>query len=345
MSRDNFPESGNSSGLSLPALAIDVGYGETKFTYRVGKNKVARMTFPSLTPICTSRNFPSSLGEKWSPQTYSIKVGDVKYEVGPGVMSALGGTVNRGANLSERFPETPEYEALVVGSIAQIDATHIEHLVLGLPIMSMGRYSRLLENKFARSTFTVSGRRVFIKKVSVFPQIIGTLVFIASKQNRFLPPGEIRLIIDVGYYTTNWIVADGFQLNKVRSSGTFFGVFHLLRDACKSISVELGIEFADVVRLSKALRENSSLQVAKYTLTNPQLREHVSRHAAVLVHCLNEMQFAVGTMRDISEIYLTGGGSPLLLNICKNRYPDHTIYSFEKPEFANVFGLFLQAEN
>lgn len=333
------------TGLKLTTAAIEVGYGDTKSAYRNAMDKVVKNVFPSLTPTFSSKTISDSLGNKSSTKTYQIDVRGTHYEVGPDVMMALGGTINIGRNVGERFPETPEYEALVLGAIAQMDAVHIGHLVLGLPVHNMKNYAEFLKAKFSHSQFIVCGRKVTINRVSVYPQPIGTLVYIASKKGRPLEHGEKRLIIDPGYYSTDWIVADGFKIHEKRSSGTVCGVSHLLTEACKHISKHVGLEFKSIERLGTALRENTNLHIAKHQLSNAELWGYVDQSSNVIHECLREIESSVGSMMDIPEIHVTGGGGVFFSEICKNRYKNHSIELLDDSRFVNVKGFLLQGEN
>lgn len=333
------------SGLKLPVAAIEVGYGDTKSAYRNAMRKVVLNAYPSLTPTYSKKTISNSLGKASSTITYQIDVGDVQYEVGPDVMTALGGTINIGRNVGERFPETPEYEALVLGAIAQMGATHIGHLVLGLPVHNMQKYAQFLMLKFSNSTFMVCGRKVTINRVTVLPQPIGTLIYISAKKNRALVPGEIRLIIDPGYYSTDWIVADGFKIHEKRSSGTVCGVSHLLTEACKHISAKLGLEFSGIERLGVALRDNTNLRVAKNELSNAELWSFINQSSNVINECLRVIESSVGSMMDISEVHITGGGGIFFSEICKNRYKDQSVELLDDSRFVNAMGFLFQGEN
>lgn len=333
------------NGLQLSTVAIEVGYGDTKSAYRNATGKVVKFVFPSLTPTYTSKTISSTLGKQSATETYPIDVNGVRYEVGPDVMMALGGTINIGRNVGDLFPETPEYEALVLGAIAQIGAVYIGNLVLGLPVHNMNHYSQYLKDKFSNASFTVCGRKVKIQRVSVYPQPIGTLVYVASIKNRPLEPGEKRLIIDPGYYSTDWIVADGFKISDKRSSGTVCGVSHLLTEAAKHISNEVGLEFKSIERLGAALRDNTSLNVAKHKISNEALWSYIGQSSHVIHECLRELESSVGSMIDIPEIHITGGGGIFYSEICKKRYKDHSVELLEDSRFVNVKGFLLQGEN
>lgn len=339
-----FPEA-MSEGLKFPTAAIEVGYGDTKFAYRNAIGKIVSSAFPSLTPTYANKTISSSLGKDSIAKTYLIEVGGVKYEVGPDVMTALGGTINTGRNVGDRFPETPEYEALVLGAIAQMGAVHIGHLVLGLPVHNMTKYSQLLTQKFSQKTFMVCGRKVSINRVTVLPQPIGTLIYIAMKQKRALTPGETRLIIDPGFYSTDWIVADGFKIHEKRSSGTVCGVSHILDEACKHISAKLNLEFNSIERLGIALRENTTLKITKHELTTNELWSFIDQSSNVINDCLSVIEASVGSMMDINEIHITGGGGRFFSEICKQRYNGHPVELLEDSHFVNAVGFLIKGEN
>lgn len=340
----NIPFSKNSIGESISTAAIEVGYGDTKSAYRNALGRVIMNSIPSITPPYSSKVLSGSLGKRSTLNTFEIKVGHQSFEIGPDVMASVGGTINTGRNVGEQFPETPEYEALVLGAIALMNASNIGHLILGLPVHNMLKYADYLKNKFA-STFLINNRMVTIERVTVLPQPIGTLVRLAALQQAPLTKGVNRLIIDPGYYSTDWIVANGFQISEKRSSGTVCGISHILTEASKYISADYGLKFERIERLGAALREKTSLSLHSVVIDNPTLWKYIERCDHIIIECLKVIEQSVGEMDDIAEVTLTGGGGVFFTRLCEARYKNQKVDLIGDARYANVIGFLLQGEN
>lgn len=330
-------------GISIPVAAIEVGFGDLKWAYRNSLGNIIRESFPSLCPTYTESNLSKSIGVV-ARKNFIVEVDGQKYEVGPEVEFALGGQTNNGRNLNEDFPKSNHYEALVLGAISHMTANDIQHLVLGLPVHTIGRYAEFLKMKFT-GTFKLHDRTVAIHKVSVLPQPIGTLLRCAADEKLSIKNDVSHLIIDPGYFTTDWIVANGFRTIDSRSDGTVSGVSQLLKDASILISKDLDVKFERFERLGRALKKNEPLTIFNKTLSIQECWNYIKRCQPIIDECLNKIVNKVGDMDDIRSIILTGGGSVFYEATCKERFKSIPVVVLAQAPFANVVGFVLAGEN
>ena len=203
--------------MKSSVFAIDVGYGNTKSAFRMGSD-IATQMFPSLTPIAVN-DAVSAFGQGIvaSRKVAPIKVGGTAYEIGPGVdtSSAYG---NAGRTLSEDFCLTPNYAALLGGSLHFAGVDDVELLVLGLAVHTITRHSSELKLAFT-GTHDFGHGPVRIGGVKVIPQPLGSLVSFSEYGGSRFDRENAHLVVDVGYFTTDWVVANGFTMNDRRSGG------------------------------------------------------------------------------------------------------------------------------
>lgn len=328
-------------GISLNVAAIEVGFGDTKWAYRDANNTIVRKSFPSLAPKHIKDALSTSMGTS-ARNTFIIDIEGEKFEVGPDVNLVVGQT-NGGTFLSDEFPISKNYKALVYGAITQMTANHIGHLVLGLPVHTLDRFSNELKRIFT-GTFKLRDRTVTIQKVSVLAQPVGTLVR-CKAENMNIGNGINHLIIDPGYYSTDWVVANGFRVVADRSGGKVSGVSPILRNICNLISDDMNLRFDQVERVNNAIRHSTNLSIMGRSFTVADLWDYVHKSEPIVNDCINQIISKVGSLTDIESVILSGGGSTYYSKICKSRFSPLTINTLTNPEYANVVGFLLAGEN
>jgi plasmid segregation protein ParM len=224
--------------LKTSVFAVDVGYGNTKYAYRAASGTIATGMFPSLAPLAASRAL-SGYGDSVlvSRKVATIVIDQIEYEVGPDV-SLTAAYGNTGRALANDFVLSDNYAALLAGAMHFAGVTHVERLVLGLPVHNMKKYSTALRDRFT-GTFEFGAGRVTLDKVVVIPQPLGSLVAAsANRQNEF-GRDSAHLVIDVGYFTTDWVYANGFTMDDKRSDGIPGGASQIYQRIAALISRDL----------------------------------------------------------------------------------------------------------
>ena len=116
--------------MELIVRAVDVGSGNTKFVTAAAGTDIRCASFPSVAYPSSddSPSWPASERKK----TVCIPIGPLFYEVGPDV--SLAADTFRAKQLHDEYTETPEYMALLRGALSLMKVSHIDVLVVGLPV-------------------------------------------------------------------------------------------------------------------------------------------------------------------------------------------------------------------
>ncbi|MFM0007365.1 PRTRC system protein D [Paraburkholderia dipogonis] len=325
--------------MKASVFAVDVGYGNTKSAFRMGSD-IATQMFPSVAPIAVSDAVSGySQGASHARKVVPIEVDGTTYEIGPGVelSSAYG---NAGRTLSEDFCTTPNYAALLGGSLYFANVTEVERLVLGLPVHTIPKYSAHLRDAFT-GKFNFGHGEIRIDTVKVVPQPLGALVSFSEYGGERFDRENAHLIIDVGYFTTDWVVAHGFTMNDRRSGGMPGGASHFYKNISDLIKKEEK-DPVDVERIDRCLREKKPLLFYGKDIDLAPLLE---QSQAIVNTTVKMMQNSVGRTDDLRSIVLTGGGTSLYEPAIRAAFPRTKLEILDTPSYANAKGFLMVGES
>ncbi|HDR8993770.1 MAG: PRTRC system protein D [Burkholderia contaminans] len=326
--------------MKTAVFAIDVGYGNTKYAHRAASGTIATGMFPSLTPLAASRTL-SGYGESvlTARKVSTIVIDQVEYEVGPDVpLTAAYG--NTGRALADDYVLSDNYAALLFGAIHFSGVTHIERLVLGLPVHNMKKYSADLKERFAGELDFGAGR-VTVDKVVVIPQPLGSLVLASSNRQHEFGRDVAHLVVDVGYFTTDWVYANGFTMDDNRSGGMPGGASQIYQRIASLVARDQGDEVEDIERIDKALREQTPFF---FYGTNIDLAPYLEQAQPLISGVVKEMQNNVGRLPNVRSIILSGGGAALYAAVIRRAFPRVLIEVIDAPCLANVRGFLMVGE-
>ncbi|MGG2041484.1 PRTRC system protein D [Burkholderia gladioli] len=327
--------------MKTAVFAIDVGYGNTKYAHRAANNAVASGMFPSLAPLAASRAIASYGESVLAARTVAtIVVDQVEYEVGPDVSltAAYGHT---GRALADDYVLSANYAALLFGAIHFAGVDHIERLVLGLPVHNMKKYSAELKERFTGQVDFGAGR-VTIDKVMVIPQPLGSLVLASSNRQGGFGRDVEHLVVDVGYFTTDWVYANGFTMDDKRSGGMPGGASQIYQRIAALIARDQGDAVEDIERIDKALREKKPFF---FYGSDIDLEPYLEMAQPLISGVVKEMQNNVGRMANVRSIILSGGGAALYAAVIRRAFPRVLIEVIDAPCLANVRGFLLVGES
>ena len=110
--------------------AIDVGYGNTKYTTSDGVGSAMKCEmFPSIAPRSSKSGMEGLLGKH---KSWTIPVNGASYEVGPDAV--LASSSNYGRSMEADFWSKDTYMALVRGALRDMNVETVDTLALGLPV-------------------------------------------------------------------------------------------------------------------------------------------------------------------------------------------------------------------
>jgi plasmid segregation protein ParM len=326
--------------MHTKVFALDIGYGNTKCAYRNPDGTITKEMFPSLAPFCAT-NAVSASGAASGNAGFSVrdviavKVGDTFYDVGPDV-PLTGAYGKTGRALTDAYVRTNNYTALLAGAIYRARVHHIERLVLGLPVHTMAEFARELKERF-KGEHDFGHGIIKIDAVSVVPQPLGSMTYAANKYPDIRKKRRDNLLIDVGYFTTDWVYLGGdFKIDDLRSGGHPGGVSHVLQRIAESIGRQFDRKVYDLERIDACLREQDTFRFYSHELNLiPYLEE-----AQVLIKAnLTMIGQHVGALQSVESIVLSGGGSHLYYRALREIYSETSIHVLDDPCYANALGF------
>ena len=323
--------------------AIDVGYGNTKFTVGVDAHgaPVCRL-FPSFAPLASRRQIGGALMRR--RDTVRVRVGEVDYEVGPDARLLMND--HKAHPDHERYVETDEYLALNLGAMAYMDTDVIDILVVGLPVSLLPTHRQALQEQLT-GTHALSGERtVTVHKVLVLAQPLGGFInHLRVTHREQISVNHTTLIIDPGYVTLDWLVAQGTKAVESRSGAWRGGMRQILTTLAEAISRDrslnpTGEQFTNLERIDEGLRCGR----LRFGGREVDLATYLPEALAHLGKAINAMTNSIHTANDIDEIVLVGGGSALFQPALQRFMPGHLVHVAEDAVFANVKGFHLAGD-
>ena len=289
--------------MELIVRAVDVGSGNTKFVAAAAGTDIRCVSFPSIAYPSSdaSPSWPASERRK----TVCIPVGPLFYEVGPDV--GLAADTFRAKQLHDDYTESPEYVALLRGALSMMKVSHIDLLVVGLPVALFAVKKAALEKLMVGSHDIGGGKTVTVGKALAVAQPQGALAHYASEHKKMATIGnEQSLVIDPGSRTFDWLVARGMRLVQKQSHSFNRGMSDVLRAVAAEITKRIGSPYRDYDAIDLALRSGKPPIIY-------QQPYDMSRHLPVAESIAQQ---AVSTMREwiesphsLQNIILVGGGA------------------------------------
>lgn len=325
--------------MTLTVRAVDVGSGNTKFVTAVAGGETRCASFPSIA-------YPSLDGRPgWASgdrrRTLLVPVGSLFYEVGPDV--ALAADTFRARQLHDDYTESPEYLALLRGALALMKVTHIDLLVVGLPVALFASRKTAIEKAMTGRHEVGDGKAVTIAKALAVAQPQGALVHYASVHGKMDTIGSERsLIIDPGSRTFDWLVAQGMRLVQKQSHSVNRGVSDVLRLLAQEISRDIGTPYPDLDAIDVALRTGKPPVIFQKPYDIKRLMPLADSVAEQAVSSMKEW---IDAPHSLQNIVLVGGGAFLFRKAVKAAFPRHRILEVKEPMLANVRGFQLAGQN
>lgn len=325
--------------MDLIVRAVDVGSGNTKFVTAASGADIRCVSFPSVA-------YPSSDGlPSWPSgdrrKTTFIPIGALFYEVGPEV--ALAADTFRAKQLHDEYTESPEYMALLRGALGMMKVSHIDLLVVGLPVALFAVKKAALEKAMTGKHDVGDGKTVTVAKALAVAQPQGALVHYASVHQKMAEIGkEQSLIIDPGSRTFDWLVAQGMRLVQKQSHSINRGMSDVLRLIADAITKDIGTPYRDYDAIDLALRTGKPPVIFQ----KPYDMKHLMPLAeSVADQAVSSMKEWLEAPHSLQNIILVGGGAFLFRKAVKAAFPRHRIHEVKEPMFANVRGFQLAGQN
>lgn len=318
--------------------AIDVGYGNVKYTSLLVGNEIQCGLFPALAPQAT-HGPDLALGLLQKPNTAVVEVEGIFYVVGKD--ARLSQDATHGRILDPDYSMTDTHMALIRGALFFMGEHEIDMLVLGLPVNTHAKYHEALAKRVIGVhpvPFKNGKKECLVKNVRVLPQPIGAFFDYTSQCGTYdKMRAQMNLLVDVGYYTLDWVVATGTKVNSARTGATNGGMSAVLRAIADSVGREL----------NEMITDTSSIETALINGVNPifygdefEIADHLRHGRAKADAFINTLATKVGESYDIANIIMTGGGASFFKESLQAKFPRHKIITTGDPIYANVRGFY-----
>lgn len=319
---------------SAMILSIDIGYGYTK---GVGYNGL-HFSFPSVIGTAEDIRFATDLIK--GSTSHAIQYGGHRFFYGD---QALLQSRIRSAIFDRSRIHDDTYKMLFVAALVEMaqaipDARQV-NVVTGLPVEFFGDRAEVVES-LEGSYHITAGREIELTVTSVFvaPQPFGSLFReLLNEQGKIvnsdIEQGRVG-VIDIGTYTTDFVVADELRYVQRLSGSIRIGWSKVLSQVQQALSDRYRLELlpheVDKVVQAQAVR----------------VRGKPVSVAEIIAPAVAEVQTAViarardlwGEAADLDLVLVSGGGGPHLFDAIHAVYPHARL--LDNAFWANAEGLY-----
>lgn len=326
-----------SQGLTA---AIDVGFGYTKMAWAF-RNREGFKTdiFPSLAPSATGGGMDDSEQLMARRDTHIVPVLGRRYEVGKD--AELAQIVSGSRCLDDSYIETPEHLALLKGALCYIGASHLDLLVVGLPVNHMKQPAKIekLKALCAGPHDLGNGAQVTVGQVLVLPQPLGGLYEQAFRTNSYESVRARRnLVLDPGQFTFDYLMTQGLKPIHHMCDSHTYAVDRVVKALKQSISRTTGRHFNGTTRIEQAIQSGTiKIERKDYPLTDfmdEQVKSTLKESVQLVASSLDEID-------RIESITLVGGAGKLYADAVRQQFRMNEVATCENGIYANVIGYLL----
>lgn len=322
--------------------AIDIGYGNVKLTLSNYENgQFDTMHFPSeaipVNPL--DEDIGGSFVTKKNIKT--INVCNKTFKVG--VDSLLIDQDNVHRNLHDDYINQKSYMALYLGALSYMNLEHIDILVVGLPVRLMSRKEKELKSMLEGTHQIADNKSVTVERVKVIHQPLGGFLNFSKStgtQSNFL--NSTNLIIDVGYYTMDWLVSKGMKPIEKRCSGNRYGASKILDLILKSVQDDktLNTSIDSINYIDEAiLKGRLKIRGKEYPID-----KYIQSADFMIDEAIRDLTTNLKSIDDIENIILSGGGAHFYQKAIEKEFSDFTVLMDSDSIFSNVNGFQIVGE-
>lgn len=338
-------------------LAVDVGYGHVKWVALHDGGEVKRGMFPSVAPITTRERTAEAIGMS-NLRAVTVGIGINNYVIGRDAYLEADASYSR-SRLAD-YSQTDGYHALMLGALSLSGMRDVDQLVIGLPLSTLPTYHAKLQERYTGehaigATHAKRKVEVNVRQVNVSSQPAGAMVQAVSTRPELRK--TTNLVIDMGYYTMDFLMCEGLRPYYTRS-GAIQGGMSAYYDHLGHLVIEkltaAGLPSnngVDHFRLEEAL---GNAKLTNAGLAECQLRvgskmldisDCVQRAQTKLTEYVDRMVTTLGggSLELVSSIVMAGGGGRIISPAVKARIGDsHEYLDLDQSQFAiaNGYALF-----
>lgn len=319
--------------------AVDTGYGNTKFSLcdSSSADGIKADLFPSLAPPYSP--VATGMEQFTSRDTKVIEVGTRLVEVGKDVRLAM--STRSGRTLHKDFSTTDTYMALTRGAMAYMNLDRIDLLVVGLPVQAVSSRQEALVERLKGNHPMPNGKKLWVQSVQVLAQPIGGFMDYAQSTRLYeTMRNERNLLIDVGFFTTDWVTAQGIRAMPQRCGSYNLGASEILKRTAAALSQSLGIEYSNIDDLDEGFRTGRF----KINGSVVDLNQYRGVIDSAVDEAVDAMLGSVSELTDIDNVVVCGGGAHFFVDRLKSKLQRDTLHVVNDAVTANVRGFQLIGE-
>jgi len=243
--------------------------------------------------------------------------------------------------LHENYPASTTYRALFYAALAQSGQAHIDKLVTGLPVSHFQDKKRRdeLVGRLKGIHQIAPDRAVRVAEVDVIPQPVGAYLDTAESSGRAeeFQDAEV-LIIDPGFFSVDWVLMTGTDIQYEWSSSSTLATSRLLEEVGRILMRDFDCR-VPVEKLERQIRSGSdTIRVFKDRVALKPLLEEAAVEVGEMV--MNNVKASMRSQAaDVSIVILAGGGANFYKKAVEDIFPRAEILVPEKPVVANARGF------
>lgn len=242
---------------------IDVGYGRTKYVTLVGNGQIGCDLFPSIAPILTGSLLSDPILK--TMDVVQVDMGGVIRVVGKDAQHFQGALMSK--IMDDSYSGSDTYIALTRGALFYMGEKNINLLVVGLPVTIFKNAEirdRLRKNLIGLHKIN-NGFVVNVENVQVLPQPLGGLYdAMANIPEYSNAKNQTSLIVDAGYHTFMFMVANGIKFDHQRNGAYHKSMGAILASIAEGISADpkVASSYTDLQRIDDALLGKKEFKVS-----------------------------------------------------------------------------------
>jgi plasmid segregation protein ParM len=183
---------------------------------------------------------------------------------------------------------------------------------------------------------------VLVREVYLLPQPLGALFDHAAHEGQFARlQAQTHLMIDVGFFTFDWLFSHGVKPIASRSGAVNGGMSAILGVIAAGLGKQFGTQITSLKRLDEALYAGTRLRLFGQAR---DLAPHIAGAAAKAREFVAAMANKVGDGADVDNVILCGRGARFFRELAREKYPRHHVVIARDPAFANLRGFQLAGE-
>ena len=318
---------------------INLGYGHTKL-----KLENAELTFASI--VAVSADDFAGLG--FDRKNRKTRFQGKTYEVGTGA-GQLEWTAGGGKEVYPKWGGSPTYRVLQQAVIdAMADASTGEEpwrIVTGVAVDHYRdkAYVAQLTGMWTGLHASSSGKPVEIVGARVVPEPVGAYWYVLLSNpevKRIAELGRVT-VVDVGYYTTDWVTVDRMALIDGESSGVNRGMYVFYQDLQGRIRDHTGNTY-NLSEIEQAFLGDRTLLDKRDTLDIAEWRKSVIDTNGPRV--VSALRSSLGEAQASGRLYiLAGGGADIIRPFLTDLGLGSEVQVAEDPQMANARGYWMMA--